>query len=85
MDECQKHCAKREQPDTKSHKLNDFIYMKFWKKQSHSNRNQICSGLEPGVGEGDFLLRDPRELFWVTEMLYIIVVMVTGLGEFYCI
>lgn len=59
------------QPDTESHRLNHSIYPKFWKRQSHSNRNQISSDLEPGVGKRGVLLRHPRKLFGVSKMFYI--------------
>lgn len=59
------------QPDTKSHLLNHSIYLKFWKRQSHSNRNQISSDSEPGVGKRGVLLRDPGKLFGVSKIFYI--------------
>ena len=46
--EAQKHYAKWKKPDVEDYMLSDSMYMKFLKKQSCSNRNQIshCLGLE---------------------------------------
>ena len=46
--EARKHYAKWKKPDVEDYMLSDSMYMKFLKKQSCSNRNQIshCLGLE---------------------------------------